>query len=1042
MKKYILFFGFIFCTLHLFAQKLLPIEQKNKWGMIDFEGNEVIKPAYEQALNVNSQNQSIAILNGKYGVIDKKGNVLLSFQNQELMWLNDTLLASKKDSLWGVIKLNGKWIIPAKYRDLGMENGFIKVFSKGSQGVFSLNGKMLIAPVLFKVEKQKHFFVVTDKRMKSGLFSLEGKELVNISSDSINIQNDSLCFFKNKNGWSWISHKKVNKVFYKQIKYLKENILAFKSKKTNLFALYDLRTDKVQTDSVFSNPILFDNEYIVCKNGKNTFLFDSQLKLIFQKEVMDIHSLGKGLFANKNHDFKYDLYNLNTNYLLKLDANQIDRFVYACAAFKKDTLWGLINIHGKVLFEAKFSKIELGEGFAKLYKGESHEMIFFDNQGNIKEEYANVHTLHIAKNKNLVTQKGNHHLQVGCFEMVSHDFATIHDKAYDLYQLKEHCSKVSLSSNYKFFDIRLQDFAESNVALSWLENGVFTLCHKNGTIQSTINYNGIHYHIVGLSKFKNGFAVISLSEMKTISFPNKQNNIGKLEQGIDFQYDNKNVTGLINIDGKFIIPPTLKAISLIDNNLLVIENKEHQKYLADTLGNRIGNLFSSFVQFNHIDSLFVVGEQKKEVGILDKQGSIVANCNYDDVLLPYNQIYALKKNAVWQLVNLENGKKTAFEFDDVKNFSSDLIPVKKGKKWGYVNRNFEKVVDYQFDNVSEFFLQHAIVVQKNEHFLMNKKGELKSKIECSEAMHFDHTFAWVKQNHLWGAIDTNARWIISPKYKKVSAFNQFGLAEVENEAGQFLLINKAGNHVSMHTFDKIEPFKNAYAIVKQGLNYGLIDSLGGIVLHCVYKEVSNVSEGYTLVKDENGKYFFVEMKSLSKLEVKEYEKLSFYNEGLALTKKGKEELLINTKGLPEITLNSKDYETIGGFNEAKILLREKWTGKVFFMHKTGELQPSHFFDEAYPFQNQVSIAKDSLWGLVSETGTLLTDFQYSEIQSFDNKFFTKFFSSAKYGLINKKGLEKIKMEAEKIELIEGYILKVEIQNSIRYFNLKTNKWLW
>jgi len=79
------------------------IVQKNKFGLIDYEGNEVLACIYDTIYSCNSDSKIIS-KNGKFGVIEYNGNIIfdLDFDDVKTSTDNTNLIALKKRFTVGI----------------------------------------------------------------------------------------------------------------------------------------------------------------------------------------------------------------------------------------------------------------------------------------------------------------------------------------------------------------------------------------------------------------------------------------------------------------------------------------------------------------------------------------------------------------------------------------------------------------------------------------------------------------------------------------------------------------------------------------------------------------------------------------------------------------------------------------------------------------------------------------------------------------------------------------------------------------------------
>lgn len=88
---------------------------------------------------------------GKMGIIDKKGKVLIEPKYEELSFnpkeTKGTLIKAKSEEKYGFINLKGKWVINPKYDNCGLfSNGLASVLINGRVGFIDTNGKLVIDP--------------------------------------------------------------------------------------------------------------------------------------------------------------------------------------------------------------------------------------------------------------------------------------------------------------------------------------------------------------------------------------------------------------------------------------------------------------------------------------------------------------------------------------------------------------------------------------------------------------------------------------------------------------------------------------------------------------------------------------------------------------------------------------------------------------------------------------------------------------------------------------------------------------------------------
>ena len=230
-----------------YEKNLLKYKQKEKYGVIDLNGNVVVKPEYDEIDGLSCKEGELLVKKDeKYGVINNKGvelikikydyisgdeyytqnknyklsgyivgnktsngyrygyiknnqNILLNTEYSEIIRIggikgentdNDIFITATKNGQMGLIK-NKKKIIDFKYQDInysGIENLFIVV--RGTrQGVYNSKGKKILS-VKYDEINIEDYYIYTKKGDEEKYFDLNGKEISKEQIKENNISQD------------------------------------------------------------------------------------------------------------------------------------------------------------------------------------------------------------------------------------------------------------------------------------------------------------------------------------------------------------------------------------------------------------------------------------------------------------------------------------------------------------------------------------------------------------------------------------------------------------------------------------------------------------------------------------------------------------------------------------------------------------------------------------------------------------------------------------------------------------------------------------
>jgi|GEM_PF-1828179 len=324
---------------------------------------------------------------------------------------------------------------------------------------------------------------------------------------------------------------------------------------------------------------------------------------------------------------------------------------------------------------------------------------------------------------------------------------------------------------------------------------------------------------------------------------------------------------------------------------------------------------------------------------------------------------------------------------------SGLAPIKVSGKWGYINQTGKVVIPPVFSLTTNFRENGlAIVGNGKKNGLINLDGEIVLEIKYDRIFPDDSKTEMrgdnfrdrmrIKQGKKWGYIDKAGKVVIPPKFKKVNAFSENGLALFKSK-GKYGFINKSGEVVIPATFQLARDFdRNGLAKVADKGKFGFIDKSGKFVIPAVYNKTGQFNSdglcpvnighktGYInthgkmivkpkfnyLVSDKNTQHGLIPTTVITDLNSKtgytntkgkmviparfDYAK-GFSLAGVAAVRNNKKWGLINRKGK---YISSTNFDSIHGPKGTGGLLTVKKDGKLGVMSPNGNLKIPVKFD--------------------------------------------------------------------------------------------------
>lgn len=162
------------------------------YGYMNGKGEVIIEAKYKSATDfqylLNEYAQAYDE-DGTVTIIDKSGNEYLPFGEYKVVSLPQYDLMFFKDdsSKYGVVNLEGKRVLEALYDKIEIKKeGTIIVTLNNKLGVFDRNGNVIL-DIVYDYIYQVEDSLIVSKEGKSGLVSLEGKEVIPINYEEVQI---------------------------------------------------------------------------------------------------------------------------------------------------------------------------------------------------------------------------------------------------------------------------------------------------------------------------------------------------------------------------------------------------------------------------------------------------------------------------------------------------------------------------------------------------------------------------------------------------------------------------------------------------------------------------------------------------------------------------------------------------------------------------------------------------------------------------------------------------------------------------------------
>jgi hypothetical protein len=324
--------------------------------------------------------------------------------------------------------------------------------------------------------------------------------------------------------------------------------------------------------------------------------------------------------------------------------------------------------------------------------------------------------------------------------------------------------------------------------------------------------------------------------------------------------------GVANKKGELVVPIEFDSIQGNENQHTIIKlYKSGKAGLYFTALKKQTEIKYASIIFSKkmTDRIFI--EKDKKWGLMDTQGNIVVEPQYDDLFEPgeFNFIKAISPSGKGFID--KNGKVIVpLMYEGLGAFTGDyMLAVKYKGLWGFVDTTGKVLIDYQYESTTDMTEAWAEVVYKGEKGRIDKKGSFIRNPSYDYDKTYSETYDYriVMKSNKYGYIDKHNKLVVPCMYDEaystelgvagVVKDGKMGLISMSNEIrvplkykaiyyfypGSFILENQEGKRALFNRkgemltewLDEISGYDKGYGGYKKGTTSGKIAPSGMLI---------------------------------------------------------------------------------------------------------------------------------------------------------------------------------------------------------------------
>lgn len=288
---------------------------------------------------------------GKYGFIDKKGNIIIEPQYDIAnFFFCDSLCFAKNGELVGFININGEFVT-----ELNTEISWVYAFHNGlarcvasddKMGVIDKKGTFILPTIYKDIERDEGFgLIIEDTLGKKGYVNCKGEFIIPCEYDEVYGFSDGLTVVAIDNKYGYMDTLGVWEI-----------------------------------DTIFSDARSFKNGFARVEKDEKRFFINHSGNFV---DKLSYDNLLSDFSENKAFVIEGDailLIDKNGNTINEVKADSVFPYREGFAKFKQNGKYGMLDSIGNIFASAKFDKLsDFNEGFAGFETNSKHGII--DNKG-------------------------------------------------------------------------------------------------------------------------------------------------------------------------------------------------------------------------------------------------------------------------------------------------------------------------------------------------------------------------------------------------------------------------------------------------------------------------------------------------------------------------------------------------------------------------------------------------------------------------------------------------------------------------------------
>lgn len=341
-----------------YEENVLRVKKDNKYGLIDYNGKEILSTEYDSIEALEGVKNSLIIKKEeKIGLCDNQGNIIIEPEYKEIKAIGDDYkngyVVINSDNKYGLVDFTKQVILETKYEEVKTvpsTNTYV-VKEEGKLKIINKDLETLVENKFDDVKQLNSENIVFVKNKKYGIMNTKGEITTKAEYDNIEYIFDNYYIAKKsgKYGIIDVNNEKIVPFDYEKISYRKEaDFIEVEKKDAESTEILNNRFEK-QLEGIITE-VNIEKGYIRIRTNDEYKYYNFKFE---EKNVTELLNTNT-IFLSKK-DGKYGYVDKDGKVIVDYiyeDAKEQNSYGYA--AVKKDGKWGAIDKNGSEVSECKY----------------------------------------------------------------------------------------------------------------------------------------------------------------------------------------------------------------------------------------------------------------------------------------------------------------------------------------------------------------------------------------------------------------------------------------------------------------------------------------------------------------------------------------------------------------------------------------------------------------------------------------------------------------------------------------------------------------